>query len=37
MPNENTNKWTAILLIAGTVILIIIMIIVTFKASSYLL
>lgn len=36
MPNQQKNNWTGILLIAGTILLIIIMIIVTIKASSNL-
>ncbi|VYS97752.1 Uncharacterised protein [Bacteroides ovatus] len=34
MPNPQNNKWSGIMLLIGTIILIIIMIILTVKASS---
>jgi hypothetical protein len=36
MPNPKSNKWSGILMIAGTVLLIIIMVILTIIASSHM-
>jgi len=36
MPNPKPNKWSGILLITGTVLLIIIMVILTIVASSHM-
>lgn len=36
MPNPNNNKWSGILLIVGTVLLIIIMVILTIRATSHI-
>lgn len=36
MPNPQNNKWSGILLIAGTILLIVIMVILTIIASSNL-
>lgn len=36
MLNPKPNKWTGILLIAGTVLLIIIMVILTIRATSHI-
>jgi len=36
MPNPKPNKWSGILMIAGTVLLIIIMVILTIIVSSHL-
>jgi hypothetical protein len=36
MPNPKSNKWSGILLIAGTALLIIIMVVLTIIASSHM-
>ena len=36
MPNPKSNKWSGILMIAGTVLLIIIIVILTIIASSHM-
>ena len=36
MPNPKSNKWSGILMIAGTVLLVIIMVILTIIASSHM-